>query len=657
MAAAHEGSSRIRLEIGKLPPELDGVKVEVHETVAPQLVLENPTEKTIEILDDAGVAFLRIGSGGVEANMAAAAWYLTYNPGASAPKQAQQTDAEPRWKRVSLKPSWGWYDLRLRTDSIMLPHRIVDSGLAAEIGRWEVPIRVGGVSTVISGTFRYEPPPRYVFLSQLTSPPELAPGVQVMLIQGGIPALFLQNRSGQSVIVFGKSNEPFLRIGPEGVQANALSPSWQESMRASGSVRENNVDTASQPKWEVVSGSSSYAWIEPRAMHSAQESDGAGRTKEFRWEIPIQIGDKRMRVAGLTVLKPAFRAEFETARGAVKAGEAATLIFTVKNARDVTVRDLAIVHEKPMHLLVVSNDLAEFYHIHPEQQPDGSYRVVHTFPWGGDYKLYADFTPPGAPRIVERFDLAVAGRARHRIALVRDTGLTKTVDGLRVTMRPDVPLRAGQELMLSFTVADAKSGRPAIGLEPYLGALAHFVIISEDAADFLHAHPMVQAGSGEGAPAEAGGRKAQPSSAEVEVAAHTSFPRSGLYKLWAQFQYHGRVITVPYVVRVAEAARAVEVQVGSGGEQPVPADAIKVIVSAAGYKPASISVKKGQTVRLAFYRADDRNCGGKVIFPSLGIQRDLPVGRVTVIELKPQQEGQLAFTCGMSMFRGALVVE
>jgi hypothetical protein len=37
-----------------------------------------------------------------------------------------------------------------------------------------------------------------------------------------------------------------------------------------------------------------------------------------------------------------------------------------------------------------------------------------------------------------------------------------------------------------------------------------------------------------------------------QVSAHTTFPRTGLYKVWAQFQRGGQIITVPFVVRVAD---------------------------------------------------------------------------------------------------------
>ncbi len=365
--------------------------------------------------------------------------------------------------------------------------------------------------------------------------------------------------------------------------------------------------------------------------------------------------------------KPAYRAEFATQPAEVKAGEPVTLSFTVKDAKGAAVRDLQVVHEKPMHLLVVSNDLAEFNHLHPEPQADGSFKVTHTFPNGGAYKLYADFTPPSASQIVDRHDVNVAGDApRSRVELVADKTTTKTVDGLRVTMRPDKPLRAGEELLLNFAAADAKTGKPATDLQPYLGSLAHFVIISEDTTDFLHAHPMTKEEMNEAGGAHGGKNhdakphahdaaemreEAKEGASASEVAAHTTFPRAGLYKVWAQFQRGGRVITVPYVVRVAENQTA-----SANAANSVPADAIKVTLSSKGYEPARIEAKKGQPVKLAFYRADAENCGGEVVFPSQGIRRKLPVRQTTIVEVTPKESGELAFTCGMGMLRGALVV-
>lgn len=136
-----------------------------------------------------------------------------------------------------------------------------------------------------------------------------------------------------------------------------------------------------------------------------------------------------------------------------------------------------------------------------------------------------------------------------------------------------------------------------------------------------------------------------------EVAAHTAFPRSGLYKVWAQFQRGGQVITVPFVVNVGAGEQKAEVKTAN-----IPEGATKVTVSASGYEPSQVSVKKGQPVKLAFYRADSNNCGGEVVFSKQNITKKLPVGETVLVEFTPTEAGEIAFACGMNMFRGKVVV-
>ncbi len=354
--------------------------------------------------------------------------------------------------------------------------------------------------------------------------------------------------------------------------------------------------------------------------------------------------------------------EFKTEPGQINASESATLAFTVKDSKGVVVKDLQIVHEKPLHLLIVSKDLGEFYHIHPELSPDGSYRVEHTFPNGGDYKLYADFTPPNAKQVVERIDVKVSGDERPRVALVADTKFEKSVDGLKVTMKPSVEIKAGQELTLDFAAFDVATGKPAADLQNYLGELAHFVIISEDMVDFVHAHPMAKGESMDGmkmdgekakdhnADGHAHGANAANKPSASEVSAHTTFPRAGLYKLWAQFQRGGKVISISFIVNIP-AGKTESVKAAN-----VPGGATKITVSSDGYEPSAVSVKKGQSVKLAFYRADADNCGGEVVFAKQNIKKKLPVGETVLVEFTPSQAGEIAFACGMDMLRGKIVV-
>lgn len=356
--------------------------------------------------------------------------------------------------------------------------------------------------------------------------------------------------------------------------------------------------------------------------------------------------------------------EFKSEPGEIQANQPSTLSFTVKDKQGVIVSDLPIVHEKPMHLLIVSKDLSEFYHVHPEQSPDGSYKVAHTFLNGGDYKLYADFTPKDSAQVVEQIDIKVEGTERAKVALVPDEKFEKTVDGLKIVMKPGSEIRAGNDLTLDFQAFDAASGKPATDLQNYLGELAHFVIISEDLKDFVHAHPMAKdekmgdmkmddkrsADHGDSGHEHSTmeGSVTKPSASEVS--AHTAFPRAGLYKLWAQFKRGGKVISVPFIVNVAtgtnEPAKAAN----------VPPGATKITVSADGYEPASISVKKGEPVKLAFYRADSDNCGGEIVFAKQKIRKKLPVGKTVLVEFTPTEAAEIAFACGMDMLRGKLVV-
>lgn len=127
--------------------------------------------------------------------------------------------------------------------------------------------------------------------------------------------------------------------------------------------------------------------------------------------------------------------------------------------------------------------------------------------------------------------LQVKGAPLPAAPVKPDGERVKTVDGLRVTLDFD-RLAAGQELMLTYTIEDAETGAPVTDLQPYLGAVGHVVILSEDAEQYLHVHPMDEKGSG------------------PKAEFMTTFPHAGIYKIWGQFQRDERVITVPFVVNV-----------------------------------------------------------------------------------------------------------
>jgi plastocyanin domain-containing protein len=84
---------------------------------------------------------------------------------------------------------------------------------------------------------------------------------------------------------------------------------------------------------------------------------------------------------------------------------------------------------------------------------------------------------------------------------------------------------------------------------------------------------------------------------------------------------------------------------------------IKVTVDAVGYHPSEAKAKGGTPVRVEFTRTSDEGCGQQLVFPTLDIKKDLPLNEPVAVDVTMPASGKLAFTCGMDMYKGALVAE
>lgn len=88
-----------------------------------------------------------------------------------------------------------------------------------------------------------------------------------------------------------------------------------------------------------------------------------------------------------------------------------------------------------------------------------------------------------------------------------------------------------------------------------------------------------------------------------------------------------------------------------------PDGAFKVVVSENGFMPQEISYKQGQPLKLAFYRADDKNCGSEIVFKDLNIKKKLPVGKVVLVDIPTDKANKFSFACGMDLMKGKIVVQ
>lgn len=90
---------------------------------------------------------------------------------------------------------------------------------------------------------------------------------------------------------------------------------------------------------------------------------------------------------------------------------------------------------------------------------------------------------------------------------------------------------------------------------------------------------------------------------------------------------------------------------GAAGVQEV------TVIVKGGYTPDTIVVKRGRPVRLNFFRDEVNSCSDTVVFGDLGVAKPLPAHQTTAVEFTPEKAGSFAFTCGMNMLRGRLIVE
>ena len=209
------------------------------------------------------------------------------------------------------------------------------------------------------------------------------------------------------------------------------------------------------------------------------------------------------------------------------------------------VSDLRLTHSVFMHLIATRADLATFSHVHPEPTGTaGELAVEMTFPTPGRYIVNTEFRRNGQMAgIHDRQLVTIAGPAPAPRP-VTPGPRTIVVDGVRVELHGRA--QAGVTSDLTFSLADAHSGRPLRNLQPYLAAAGHVVIMRADGQTFAHEHADVRDGSG--APVFAlPGATFGPG-----LPVHAHFDEAGTYRLWGQFRLGGgRVITVPFSVQAS----------------------------------------------------------------------------------------------------------
>jgi hypothetical protein len=202
-------------------------------------------------------------------------------------------------------------------------------------------------------------------------------------------------------------------------------------------------------------------------------------------------------------------------------GQRFDLAFQIVDRRGQTVRDFDVEHTKRMHFIVVRRDMTGFQHLHPTENPDGTWSLPVTLPEAGSYRVFADFSVGEKPYTLAD-DLTVDGSVRSQA--LPAPAKRFDVDGLRVSLTEGAT-KAGTESELGFTVT--RQGRP-VAVQDYLGAKGHLVALRQGDLAFLHVHPD-----------------------ENSLKFMATFPTAGKYRLFLQFKTSdGRLHTAAFTQEV-----------------------------------------------------------------------------------------------------------
>jgi hypothetical protein len=248
--------------------------------------------------------------------------------------------------------------------------------------------------------------------------------------------------------------------------------------------------------------------------------EGPGKTFETSGKQPEELNIPNER---------SYYMKFSISKSRIYPNQEAALSFVpAKKGKEKERVLLEVQHGKKMHLIIVSEDLSYFNHIHPDVDEPGAFTANTFFPLPGNYTLFAEYKPVGGEHTVDKFAILVEGyapepRVYSKEKLTGHAGLYSF--SLEVA---DGQIIAGAANHIDVTVKKDGKQIDVNTLEDYLGAKAHVVIISAKDKEFLHVHPIIK---------------------DNKLLIHTDFKNPGIYRGWIQFQDKQQLHTIDFTLK------------------------------------------------------------------------------------------------------------
>ncbi|MEU8077871.1 Dyp-type peroxidase [Catellatospora citrea] len=142
------------------------------------------------------------------------------------------------------------------------------------------------------------------FTTTLSALSPAVPGVSLAVVENG-SRLELRNTTAREVVVRGYSDEPYARIGPDGVWLNDSSPAtYLNTDRFAGTTVPADADPAAPPRWRKISDETVHRWHDHRIhwmLNTLPTAVAAAPTAAHRvsdWHVDLDYGGTVLSATG-----------------------------------------------------------------------------------------------------------------------------------------------------------------------------------------------------------------------------------------------------------------------------------------------------------------------------------------------------------------------
>lgn len=236
-----------------------------------------------------------------------------------------------------------------------------------------------------------------------------------------------------------------------------------------------------------------------------------------------------------TSTKKEFMMQYKSNTPELQEKKAVTLHFTPKiKGQETEQVALESGHGKKVNLMIVNDDLSQFYQLWPEYQADGSYAADFTFPNGGKFEYILVYKPGSnnGEKIIENIPVTVMGKG-VAANTYNETVLTDEADdgySLTLTVKQGY-LKANANLQMEGIVKLNGKEVDVSKFDAYQDGKANMVILKTSNKSYEHSHSDAVNGRFD--------------------FRHT-FKEAGSYRAFAQFQVADKIYTTYFTFIVTQ---------------------------------------------------------------------------------------------------------